>query len=88
MQKKKKFKKKRKKEGNKIKELNAKLRKNAIFSKSIENSIKNVDIKIVTTRRQCLKWSSRPVFKIEKQFRNGVVATVKEKCRINLIEQA
>lgn len=31
------------------------------------------------TRRQYLKWSSRPIFKIEKQFRNGVVATVKEK---------
>ena len=85
---KKKYKKKRKKEGNKIKELNAKLRNNAIFSKSIENPIKNVDVKIVTTRRQYLKWSSRRIFKIEKQFRNEVVATVKEKCRINLIEQA
>ena len=85
---KKKFKKKRKKEGNKIKELNAKLRNNAIFSKSIENPIKNVDVKIVTTRRQYLKWSSRRIFKIEKQFRNEVAATVKEKCRINLIEQA
>ena len=39
------------------------------------------------TRKQYLKRSFRPVFKREKQFRNGAIATEKENCRINLTEQ-
>ena len=38
------------KERNKIKRQNAKLRNNAIFGKSMENPMKKVDVKIVTTR--------------------------------------
>ena len=33
-----------------------------------------VDVKIVTTRKQYLKWSFRPTFKREKQFDNGAMA--------------
>ena len=51
------------KEGNKIKKQNSKLRNNSIFGKSIENPVNKVDVKIVTTRKQYLKWSSRPTFK-------------------------
>ena len=43
-----------------------------------------VDVKIVTTRKPCLKWSFRSTFKREKQFLNGAIAIEKEKCRINL----
>ena len=43
-----------------------------------------VDIKILTTRKQYLKWSLKPTFKREKQFRNGAIVIKKEKCRINL----
>ena len=39
-------------------------------------------LKIVTTRKQYLKWSFTPVFKREKQLRNGVI--VIKKGRINL----
>ena len=35
-------------------------------------------LKIVTTRKQYLKWSFTPLFKREKQLRNGVIAI--EKC--------
>ena len=39
-------------------------------------------LKIVTTRKQYLEWSFTPLFKREKQLRNGVIAI--EKGRINL----
>ena len=44
------------KEGNKRKKQNAKLRKNATFGKSMENPTNMVDVKIVSTRKQYLKW--------------------------------
>ena len=39
-------------------------------------------LKIVATRKQYLEWSFTPLFKREKQLRNGVIAI--EKGRINL----
>ena len=46
--------------------------------------MKKIDLKILTTRIQCLKWSFRPTFNREKKFRNGAVAIEKETCTINL----
>lgn len=43
-----------------------------------------VDVKIISTRKQYLKWSLRQTFKREKPFRNGVVAIENGKYRINL----
>ena len=62
-----------KKERNKIKKQNAKLRNNAIFSKSIENIMNKVDVRIVTTRKQYFalfklgepNWSPYPVFPLQ-----------------------
>ena len=48
------------KEGNKIKKQNAKLRNNVKFGKLIKNPINKFDVKIVSTRKQYSKWSSRP----------------------------
>ena len=41
-----------------------------------------VGLNIMTTRKQCSKWSFRPSFKRERQFRNGAMAIEKEKYRI------
>ena len=43
------------KEGNKIKNQNAKLRSSVIFGKSIENLMNKVDLNIVTTSKQYFK---------------------------------
>ena len=61
-----------------------KIKNNSIFGKPIENPKNKVDVIIVTTRKQNVKWSFRPIFKVEKQFRNEAIAIEKEKCRINL----
>ena len=52
-----------KKEVNKIKKQNAKLRNNSKFGKLIENPVKKVDVKVVATRKKHLKWSFTPFFK-------------------------
>ena len=70
------------KETNKIKKQNSKLRNSAIFGKSIENPMNKIGLNIMTTRKQCSKWSFRPSFKRERQFRNGAMAIEKEKYRI------
>ena len=43
----------------------------------------NVDVKIVTTRKQYFKWSFRLTSKRE-DFCNEAMAIEEEKCRINL----
>ena len=75
---------KEEKEGNKIKKQNAKLRNGATCGKLVENPLNKVDVNIVTTRKKYLKWSFRPTFKREKQFRKGFIANKKEKCGMNL----
>lgn len=72
------------KEDKKIKNQKTRLRNNDIFGKSIENSMIKVDIKIVTTKKQYLKWSYKLTFKKEKRFRNTAIATEKETYRINV----
>ena len=56
---------------------------NAISDISIENPMNKIDVKIVTSRKQYLKWSLKSTFKREKKiFR--VIVIKKEKCRINI----
>ena len=43
-----------------------------------------VDVKMMTTKKQYLKWSFRPISQREKQFSNGTIAVEKEKYRTNL----
>ena len=42
------------------------LKNNAIFGKLIEILMNKVDVKIVTTRKQYLKWAFRPTCKKKK----------------------
>ena len=48
--------------------------------------MKKTDVEIINTRKQYLKWSFRPTFKREKQFRNGAIAIEKRNSLINLIK--
>ena len=68
-----KLRKQEEKEGNKIKNGNAKLRNNDAFGKSLENSVNKLDVKIVISRKKYLKWSFRLIFRREKQLGNGLI---------------
>ena len=59
---------------------------NAIFSKSIENPVNKVVLKIVTTRKQYLKRTFMPAFKREKQFCSEAIAIENQKCRMDINE--
>ena len=48
--------------------------------------MKKIDVKIINTRKQFSKWSFRPTFKREKQFRNRAIATEKRNSLISLIK--
>ena len=50
-----------------------------MFGQSKENPMNKVQVKMMTTRKQYLKWSFRLKFKKEKKFRNGAIATKKKK---------
>ena len=65
-------------EGNKIKKQNAKLRSNAIFGRSIENPINKVDVKIVTIRKQYLRWSFNGVTLLFEHSLNQVFSHPRE----------
>ena len=52
----------------KLQKHNAKLRKSAIIGKSTEKPMNWVDVRIVTSRRQYVKWSFRPTFKKGKKI--------------------
>ena len=43
-----------------------KSKNNAIFCKSLENSVNKVDVKIAGFRKQYQNWSFRPTFQREK----------------------
>ena len=66
-------------EGKKIQ--SSKLRNNAIFCQSTENSANKVDGKIVSNRKHDLKRREsfrRPTFRREKQIDNGLTMTEKD----------
>ena len=56
-----------------MKNENAKLRNNSIFGESMEHPTNNVDVKVVTTKKQYLKSSLTATFNREKLFSNGTV---------------
>ena len=72
------------KEGTKTKRQYSELRKNALFGKSTENPLNETDLKIVTSRKQYLKWLFRPTFRRKTQIPNGSIVIEKEKFRIRL----
>ena len=60
---------------NKIKNQKPKLRNDAIFGKPIKYPMNKVDVKIVSSRKQCLNWSF--IQPLKKQFRNRMEAIKK-----------
>lgn len=52
-----------------------------MFSKSIENPINKFDVKIITNRKNYLKWLFRLTFRRKKQRLRGLLNMEKDKCR-------
>ena len=61
-----------------------KLMNNSVFGKTMENLRKRQDIKLVTDKKDLLRWSSKPSFKRCRIFNEDLVAVHKTKATLKL----
>ena len=47
---------------------------NAVFGKTMENLRNRIDVKLVSNKNDCLKWTSKPSYMSHKIFDNDLVA--------------
>ena len=47
---------------------------NAVYGKTMENVRNRTDVKIVSNKKDYLKWASKPSYMSHKIFGNGLVA--------------
>ena len=62
-----------------------KLMNNSVFGKTMENIRKRVNVKLITDKKQLLKWASKPTFVSNKIFNENLVAVhkIKEQIKLN-----
>ena len=62
-----------------------KLMNNSVFGKTMENIRKRVNVKLITDKKQLLKWASKPTFVNSKIFNENLVALnkIKEQIKLN-----
>ena len=62
-----------------------KLMNNSVFGKTMENIRNRVDIRLITDKKQFLKWASKPTFVSNKIFNENLVAIhkIKEQIKLN-----
>ena len=58
---------------------------NAVYGKAMENLRKMIDVKLVSNRKNYLKWISKPSYMSHKIFDNNLVAIRKNKVTLMLI---
>ena len=58
---------------------------NAVYGKAMENLRKLIDVKLVSNRKNYLKWISKPSYMSHKIFDNNLVAIRKNKVTLMLI---
>ena len=65
-----------------------KLRNNAAFGKTMENLRDRIDVKLVSSKKDCLKCTSKPSYMSQKTFNNNLVAICKNKATLTLNKPA
>ena len=58
---------------------------NAVYGKAMESLRKMIDVKLVSNRKNYLKWISKPSYMSHKIFDNNLVAIRKNKVTLMLI---
>ena len=56
-----------------------KLMSNAVYGKTMENARNRMDVKLVSNKKDHLKWTSKPSYRSHKIFDNDLVAISKNK---------
>ena len=65
-----------------------KLMNNAVYGKTMENLINRIDAKLVSNKKDCLRWTSKPSYMPHKIFDNDLVAIRKNKVTLTLNKPA
>ena len=65
-----------------------KLMNNAVYGKTIENLRNRIDVKLVSNKRDYLKWTSKPRYMSHKTYDNELVVTRKNKVTLTLKKPA
>ena len=67
------------KNGDKDGKVLCKLMNNAVYGKTVENLKNRIDVKLVSNKKDYLKWTSKPSYMSHKIFDNDLVAICKNK---------
>ena len=65
-----------------------KLMNNAVYGKTMENFRNRIDVKLVSNKKDYLKWASKPSYMSHKIFDNDLVAIRKNKVTLTLNKPA
>ena len=65
-----------------------KLMNNAVYGKTVENLRNRIDVKLVSNKKDYLKWTSKPSYMSHKIFDNDLVAIRKNKVTLTLNKPA
>ena len=57
---------------------------NSVLGKTMENLIKRTDVRLVSNKKDYLKWTSKPNFKSQKIFDNDLVKIRKSRVTLKL----
>ena len=61
---------------------------NAVYGKTMENLRNRIDAKLVSNKKNCLKWTSQPSYISHKLFENDLVTIHINKVTLNLNKTA
>ena len=61
-----------------------KLMKNAVYGKTMENLRNRINVRLVSNKKEYLKWTSKPSYMSQKIFDNNLVAILKSKVTLTL----
>ena len=61
---------------------------NAVYGKAMENLRNRIDVKLVSNKKDYLKWTSKPSYMTHKIFDNDLVAIRKNKAALTLNKPA
>ena len=61
---------------------------NALYGKTMENLRSRIDVKLVSNKKDYLKWTSKPSYMSHKIFENDLVAIRKNKVTLTLNKPA
>ena len=61
---------------------------NAVYGKTMKNLRNIIDVRLVSNRKDCLKWTSKPSYILQKIFHNDLVAIRKSKVTLNFSKSA